>query len=220
VEMLLGEEKNFSVQVSDPDKDDRLVYLWSLDGEERARSEKKSWDVPASLSDGSHRVTVDVVDKAGESVRLAWNVAVKAPAPSPPPPTVQPPEEKKPTPPAVAAVPPSRPPTPPTSKRQMSRTDAEEWLEETYRRSWEAKNVDMLVKLGEVTSQDADKLRSILDGYKNFRVALQNVDIRPDGNRATIRFIRVDTIDGKALPHPPKEIVLERLSDGRISRRK
>jgi hypothetical protein len=219
--MLLGEGKSFSVQVSDPDKDDRLVYVWTLDDEETARSENKSWEVPTSLSDGSHRLTVDVFDKAGERERVAWNIEVKAPALSPPPSTVQPPEEKKPAPPVVAAVPPPPPSAPPTAKAQISRADVEGWLEETYRRSWEAKNVDNLVKSGIVPSQDADDLKRTLEVFRDFRVRLDKVDIRLDGSRATVKFTRVDTMDGKSIAHPkPYEFTLERLSNGRIVPRK
>jgi hypothetical protein len=98
--------------------------------------------------------------------------------------------------------------------------EAKQWLETIYRQAWENKNVDTLVQLGEVSSQDAAKLRNILAGYKNYSVSLRDVTVRNEGNRTIVRFTRVDTIDGKTLPLPPKEVTLEKGDGGRIARRR
>jgi hypothetical protein len=99
----------------------------------------------------------------------------------------------------------------------VSEQEARDWLENTYRQAWEGKNTDALVQLGEIAPQDAARLKLILDGYKDFRVSFKDIDVRNDGNRVMIRFTRVDTIDGKALSHPPKELTLERTAGGRIA---
>jgi hypothetical protein len=94
------------------------------------------------------------------------------------------------------------------------------WLETTYRQAWENKNTDVLVQLGEISAQDAAKLRGILDGYKSYRVSFKDVTVRSEGNRAVVRFTRLDTIDGKILTLPSKEVTLEKSEGGRIARRR
>jgi hypothetical protein len=71
-----------------------------------------------------------------------------------------------------------------------------------------------------VPSQEAGRLKAILSGYKSFRVALRDVDIQKNGrDKATVKFTRVDTVDGRPLAHPPMQLVIEKLADGRITRR-
>ncbi len=101
----------------------------------------------------------------------------------------------------------------------IKEAEVRNWLE-MYRQAWEEKNVDALVKLGEVASQRAAKLHDILHGYNDFAVALQDVKIQIEGNQATVTLKRVDTIDGKTLVQPDKKVfVLEKQGDGRIVRR-
>lgn len=103
-----------------------------------------------------------------------------------------------------------RPVSPPTEKEVRS------WLE-TYRQAWEKKDVEKLMSLGEVRPQDADRLRNILASYQSFHVAVSDVDLNPpQGNERTVTFFRVDTIDGKALPQPPKTVTLQKETDGRL----
>ncbi len=80
VEIEPGATVNFSVQAADPDRDDRLVYVWSVDGEEQVRGDAKSWRLPASLSAAPHAITVDIIDKTGKSRQVVWNITPKAPA--------------------------------------------------------------------------------------------------------------------------------------------
>jgi hypothetical protein len=101
----------------------------------------------------------------------------------------------------------------------IGKAEVLDWLE-IYRRAWEKRSVDTLVRLGEVTSQHAPKLREVLLDYKDFRVALKDVQIRIEGAQATVTLRRVDIIDGKALPQPDRKVfVLEKQTDGRLVRR-
>jgi hypothetical protein len=84
VDVLLGETKEFNVQATDPNKDDRLAYVWSLDGAEVSRGESRTWRLPTSLTEGAHRVALEIADKAGLKTQVAWVVMTKAP-PKPPP---------------------------------------------------------------------------------------------------------------------------------------
>lgn len=304
VTITAGAEQSFSVQASDPDKDDRLVYVWSVDGEEVARGDERSWQLPASPAAASRSVKVEVFDKAGKSVQLAWNVTPKMPSLPPRIVDVEPTETTltvdagkpldftvtaevegpgsgkkelsylwsiddarpqrsasgrfrfaetrpgtyqlsviavgpeglqsstkrwtvevkaievaRPQPPPPPKVEPP-PPTAPVSAT-LSQQEAVNWLETTYRQAWESRNVDALVQIGEVTSQDAARLKTILDGYKEYRVSFTDVNVRNEGNRVIVRFSRIDTIDGKTMrPTPAKEVTLEKGDGGRIARRR
>ncbi|MGE0820580.1 MAG: protein kinase [Candidatus Binatia bacterium] len=83
VQVSAGETQEFTVQASDPDREDRLVYVWSVDGQEMTRGSDRSWRLPASTTDASHTVTVQVIDKGNERVQVAWNVKTKAVAQPP-----------------------------------------------------------------------------------------------------------------------------------------
>jgi serine/threonine protein kinase len=94
VEVAAGGVQEFTVNAMDPDRDDRLAYVWSLDGHEVARSER--WQFRAPAGEGSHRVTVEIQDREGMKKQQAWQVMVKAIAASPEPPVwsiVQPRDE-------------------------------------------------------------------------------------------------------------------------------
>jgi len=270
-----------------------LVYVWSLDGEEVARGDSRNWQLPASMSDVSHAVRVQVLDKAGKSVQVAWNVTPKALAVPPRIVDVDPRDtslavdsgkpldltvtaevvggtkkelsylwsindarpqrtesgrfrfaETKPGTYQLSAIavgpdglqsaakrwtvevraievaPPPAVPPPVPSTATLSEQEAKNWLETTYREAWESKNTDALVQIGEITAQNAPQLKSILDGYKNYRVSFKDVSVRNEGNRAIIRFTRIDTIDGKTLSLPPKEKTLEKGTGGRIAARR
>jgi hypothetical protein len=49
---------------------------------------------------------------------------------------------------------------------------------------------------------------------------LQDVEIHREGTQATVSFTRVDTMDGKPLPHPRRTLTIEKREDGRIVIRK
>jgi hypothetical protein len=138
-----------------------------------------------------------------QSAVKRWTVEVKAPEVA----LLQPPPKPEPLPPV-------------SSTATLSEQEAKNWLETTYREAWESKNTDALVQIGEITAQNAPQLKSILDSYKNYRVSFKDVSVRNEGNRAIIRFIRIDTIDGKTLSLPPKEKTLEKGTGGRIAPRK
>jgi serine/threonine protein kinase/ribosomal protein L25 (general stress protein Ctc) len=296
VEMTVGETQKLSVQAADPDKGDRLTYVWSLDGKKMAEGETPNWQIPPSTSAGQYQVTAEVKDKAGLKDQVAWNVTVKAPA-QPPLITAASPRDEKLTTrtgepldfsvtanvadgssaaarrlryqwtvnnasprrtdtgqfrftetksgtyqlqvvaispeglqssakkwtievkaPDIAALPPE-PVTPPRpSPTELSETEARNWLETIYRQAWEGKKVDTLVQLGEVPAQEAARLQAILNGYKSFSVSLRDISVQKDGkNRAIVKFTRVDTVDGRTLPHPPKQMTIEKQPDGRIA---
>jgi serine/threonine-protein kinase len=285
VEIPSGEEQVFTLQARDPDKDDVLAYVWSLDGQEVAR-DSKSWRLPAAQADKPHKITVDVLDKSGKGIQVTWNVSVK-PQTQPPIFTAITPKNERVISPAgqslefaatasisgssqikqkltyrwsiddvpqqaasgqfrfrettpgtyrlsVVAIGPNGmqsaphrwtielqpPPLPSTPQALISEQEARDWLDTVYRQAWEKKDVDTLVQLGEISSQDTAKLKAILAGYKNYSVVFKDINIRNDGNRATVRFTRVDSIDGKSLTFPPQEFTIEKVGDGRITRRR
>jgi serine/threonine-protein kinase len=291
VALTLGETTSLTVQAADPDTDDRLTYVWSMDGQEMSRGAGASWRIPDSVAEGQHQVRVEVVDAAGLKSQVAWNVTVKAPTLRPRITDAQPRDKKvvvqSGTPldfsvtadvvggpaaatqgltyqwsvnngsprktdagrfrftetrpgtyklSAVAVGPDGQqsaaktwiievrarelPSPAPGSGMELTETEVLDWLEKNYRQAWEGKDVDALVRLGVVPSQEAERLKAILSSYKSFRVALRDVDIQKNGkNRATVKFTRVDTVDGRPLAHPPMQLVIEKLADGRITRR-
>jgi hypothetical protein len=79
-----GETVRFAVQGEDPDSDDSLDYLWSLDGAQIAEGER--WEFKGGTSGARHRVEVAVVDRAGLSEGRSWDIAVEAPPLPPLPP--------------------------------------------------------------------------------------------------------------------------------------
>lgn len=214
VEISASEQRSFAIQAADPDKEDRLTYVWSLDGQEVARGSSASWQLPASAAEAAHKVTVDVVDKAGKSKQAVWNVT---PKPSPPPvvAAVQPREKEVPPP----LSPPREPPKVDGPERRIEVTEKEiqDWLE-SYRQAWEDRNIPALVKLGAISSQEASDLQRIFAQYpRDFRVALKEVENRREGKQAKVAFTQVDIFDGKPRPHPrPKTFTLEKETDGHI----
>lgn len=291
IDVTRGEKASLTVQAADPDTDDRLTYVWSMNGQEVNRGPDTSWRIPESVAEGQHRVTLEVVDTGGLKSQVAWNVTVKALAQPPRITDVQPRDDtvviEAGTPvdfvvaaevagaPAEAkqltyqwsvnnAAPQKTdtgrfrftetrpgtyrltavaigaggvrsaprawtvevrarqlaPPSPPAVGTELTEAEVREWLEKNYRQAWEGKDVDALVRLGVVPPQEAPRLKAILDGYKSFRVTLRDVDIQKNGkDKATVKFTRVDTVDGRSLAHPPMQFVIEKSADGRITRR-
>ncbi len=112
-----------------------------------------------------------------------------------------------------------RPPVVPPPSLSLSEGAVRAWLE-AQRQAWEEKNVDGLVELGVVSGRNAARVRKILSEYKSFSVALQNVAIRLEGNRAAVTFSRIDTIDGRPVPHPDRKVFrLEKEATGRLTAR-
>jgi predicted Ser/Thr protein kinase len=77
-----GETVRFSVQAEDPDRDDALAYVWSLDGARMAEGEH--FELKSGTPGARQRVEVAAVDRAGLSERRSWEIAVEAPPPLPP----------------------------------------------------------------------------------------------------------------------------------------
>ena len=84
VEVIAGGVQDFMVKATDPDRDDRLAYAWSLDGQEVARSER--WQFRAPATEGDHQVRVEIQDRNGMKKQQVWQVLVKAVTPPPEPP--------------------------------------------------------------------------------------------------------------------------------------
>ncbi len=77
-----GQTAQFAVQGSDPDRDDELTYLWSLDGKKMGQGER--WELRAKTPGAHHRLEVALMDRAGLSDHRRWDIAVNAPPPLPP----------------------------------------------------------------------------------------------------------------------------------------
>jgi len=290
IEIEPGAMVNFSVQAVDPDKDDRLVYVWSVDGAVQSRGDAKSWSLPASLSEAPRAITVDIIDKSGKSRQVAWSIAPKALALPPritsatparnqlvaqagqaldfsvgatlPGATAGEPKARlryqwslndsllrttetgdlhyvesragtyqlsvvavsddglKSAPrewtieihPLEVAAPPALP--------QLSEAEIQAWLE-TYRHAWEGKDVEALVALGVVPRQASADLSKTLAPYKEFRVTLTDINIDRNGPQAKVSFRRIDTVDGRSLPHPDRiAFTIEKRADGQIAIRR
>jgi hypothetical protein len=107
-------------------------------------------------------------------------------------------------------------PGPTLSKAALSEAEIRAWLE-TYQRAFQEKNVDDLVELGVFSRTEAARVRDGFGNYKDYRVALQNVEIRSEGNQATVTFTRVDTINGKVMQPLSLVFTIVKQTDGRIS---
>jgi len=101
---------------------------------------------------------------------------------------------------------------------QVSEEEVRVWLE-TYRQAWEEKKVDALVQLGEISAQNATRLKLVIDAYKSFRVALKDIIMHSEGSQAAVRFTRVDTVDGRVLSHPPMDLIIEKGANGDLRRK-
>src|SRR5262249_23661183 len=90
-----GSVLDFSVEAADPDKEDRLVYVWSLVGREVGGGQRWQFKVPAGAeATARYRVTAEVADQSNLRDRVAWNVVVKNPGMPPRIIEAQPREEK------------------------------------------------------------------------------------------------------------------------------
>ncbi len=288
-----GGVQEFSVMAADPDSDDRLVYVWFLNGQEVARGERWQFHAPSAETlrhETSYTVAVEVLDneaRKDQAARVTWNVTVKAPVLPPIIRDAQPGEETVSTqagqpldfsvvaelpgssdeakkglryhwsvesaPPqltqtgnfrfvattpalyhltavAVSAegresaprrwvveVRPAEGVLPPFFS--LSEAEVRAWLE-AQRQAWQEKNVDALMELGVVSGQNVKRVRTILASYTSFSVALQEVDIHLEGSRAEVTCSRVDTIDGRIVPHPDRKVfTLEKEANGRLTAR-
>jgi len=210
LEITSGDDAAFSVTATDSDQDDRLVYIWSVNGQEVSRGERRQFQVPSAKT--SYQVTAEVLDKEGQKDQMTWNVIVKTPASLPHLADTQPRDEQVNT----KSVSPLA--LPMVAAPQVSEEEVRVWLE-TYRQAWEEKKVDALVQLGEISAQNATRLKLVLDGYKSFRVALKDIIMHSEGSQAAVRFTRVDTVDGRVLSHPPMDLIIEKGANGDLRRK-
>jgi len=82
VQVAAGATQDFSVNATDPDKEDQLTYRWILDGNEMSQGQTGNWQLRAPTSDGTHQLVVEIQDPAGEKIQHHWDVMVKAVPPS------------------------------------------------------------------------------------------------------------------------------------------
>jgi hypothetical protein len=108
----------------------------------------------------------------------------------------------------------------PPALPQLSEAEIQAWLE-TYRHAWEGKDVEALVALGVVPRQASADLSKTLAPYKEFRVTLTDINIDRNGPQAKVSFRRIDTVDGRSLPHPDRiAFTIEKRADGQIAIRR
>jgi hypothetical protein len=77
VEVAAGATQTFSVNATDPDKEGPLTYRWLLDGDEVGTVQTGNWQLRVPTRDGTHQLTVEIHDTAGETIQQSWNVVVK-----------------------------------------------------------------------------------------------------------------------------------------------
>jgi type II secretory pathway predicted ATPase ExeA len=209
LELSASEEQRFSIEAVDPDEHDQLTMVWSLDGQEVARG--RDWNLSWSKTPGAstqHRVAVEVSDRGRLKTHSAWQVVIAKPSsPSPPVATALPPSNQPETPSLADAMP---------AELFIDEDQVHAWLISSQQ-AWEKKDINALVHLGVVTQQNAEQVQRTLAAYKSFQVVLQNIDIHIHGNHAEVSFFRIDTVDGRTIPHPGRKLfLLNRTTDGRL----
>jgi hypothetical protein len=210
LELAAGTSQRFAIEATDPDADDQLKFAWFLDGHEVSREQE--WYFP--MSDTSeqqkrHQVEATVSDRGRLKSRTAWYVIVAKSSPLPPPIEPAMPDNKR-------ELPHSSDVASETHLR-LNEGEVRAWLE-AHQQAWEKRDVSTLVRLGVVPQQQADRVRKMLSEYNSFHVALQQVNIRLQGDHAEVSFSRVDTVDGRTIPHPGRKVFrLDRKADGQLS---
>src|SRR5262249_23155239 len=82
IEVSPAEATDFSVTATDPDRDDRLLYIWTLNGQEVARAHnRRQFHAPPSAS--PYTVTVTVIDQDGQKDQMDWRVTVTSSSAAP-----------------------------------------------------------------------------------------------------------------------------------------
>ncbi|MGE0681788.1 MAG: hypothetical protein AB7P69_12935 [Candidatus Binatia bacterium] len=191
VDLTAGEGKRFAVQASDPDRNDRLAFIWLIDGREVSNGERDSWQLPTTLLEGRHQVEVEVKDNAGlKAPQLAWNVVIKAPP-----------------------APPREPP--PLSPPVLTKMEVQNWLA-NWGQAYARKDVKKLVELGVVKPADQAQVESILGPESSLAMNLENIEISLDKNLAKVSFTRTDVISGRSTPSTRISLVLEKGENGQI----
>lgn len=79
IELPPDKSANFSVTAKDPDPDDHLVYIWTLNGQEVARGDNhRQFRSPPAAS--PYAVAVTVVDQTGQTDHMNWRVTIDTPS--------------------------------------------------------------------------------------------------------------------------------------------
>jgi flagellin-specific chaperone FliS len=79
IEIPPGKSASFSVMAKDPDLDDHLVYIWTLNGQEVARGDNhRQFRSPPATA--PYAVAVTVVDQAGQTDHMDWRVTIDTPS--------------------------------------------------------------------------------------------------------------------------------------------
>jgi len=186
IDVTAGEGKEFAVRASDPDKDDRLAFIWSMDGKEMSNNGNGSWRLPSTLAEGQYRVAVEVIDNAGlKAPQLAWNVAIKAPP--------------------VQASPRETPKLP----LLLTEPEVQSWLAD-WRQAYAGKNVKKLVELGVVNPQDQAITEAAFARESSLAMNLANIEISLDKNQATVSCTRTDVISSRSLPSMKFLLILKK----------
>ena len=209
LELATREEQRFAVEAVDPDEHDQLTMVWSLDGQEVARGRDWKLSLSTALSTSTqHRVAVEVSDPGRLKTRAAWNIVMAKPSSPQPPVAAALPASDQPRISSLAAEPPPSP--------LIDKGEVHAWLASSQQ-AWEKKDVNALVHLGVVPQRNAEQVQRLLADYKSFQVALHNVDIAIHGNRAEVSFARIDTVDGRTIPHPGRKFFfLDRTTEGQL----
>lgn len=84
LEMTVQATQDFAVDASDDDRDDRLAYVWMVNGQEVTR--EKRWQFRAPSTPGPYTIAAEVSDGAGVTQQHVWEVLVKAVIPPAQPP--------------------------------------------------------------------------------------------------------------------------------------
>ncbi len=187
-----GEPLSFSVRGNTSSGTNDMRYQWTFDRDTPKTTETGEYSLK-DTSIGKHNLSVVAIAPQGlTSKPRSWVIEIL-------------PAQLKP-----------KPESPPLV---IQESEVRAWLD-SYQRAWQAKDIDALARLGEVSPNGRDNLRKVLSDYGDFRVSLEEIEIRAEGGEATVSFKRVDTIDGKTLPHPRrKQVVLQKLPSGGVSRR-
>jgi hypothetical protein len=206
-----GTTQRFAIAMTDPDRGDQLTAVWTLDGNEVAQG--PTWMFTSALDhlSSQHVVQVAVVDQNGLKVEKRWRVAMTDPAlPLLPPAAAQPVAQER----AVTTSPPLTD-DPPAMRLQEDEVRA--WVE-AHRRALEERQVDTLIELGALSSQQRERVQERLSQYKNFRVAFRDIAIHVEGRRAEVSFLRIDLIEEAEVAHPERQrFILYKGDDGRMS---
>jgi hypothetical protein len=103
---------------------------------------------------------------------------------------------------------------------EITAADARVWLAR-YREAWTSRDVETLVELGAIRSEQRDALRQALAGYKRLDVSVSNDVVSLEPGYALLSFDRADIDEtGHTLRHPRYEVVLERRAGDLVSTRR